>query len=527
MGVEAMKVCSVQEMRDCDRRAVEEYGLSDAILMENAGHAVYEVVTREFDVCETHFVVLCGGGNNGGDGLVVARKLHSRGARVHVYLLADEAELRGASRVNYEAAVAAGIDVVRVHGSGDLPTAQTGDVVIDALLGTGLSRSPDGIYSEAIAWINTSSLPVVAVDIPSGVNGDSGLIPGVAVKALCTVTFGLPKRGNLLPPGRECGGRLYVSHISFPPTLLEQTGDVEVSRLVPLPSRRLESHKSDYGDVLFVAGARSYLGAPALAVMSFLKAGGGYARLATPESLAPLIGSRACEAVMVPLCETNEGTVALSNLDELCERGNRADMVVVGPGISLNEETQELARRLVARVQSPVLVDGDGLTAIAADPACLRARTHATVLTPHVGEMARLLGCTVGEVEADRVAALQSAARSFGAIMLLKGSSTLIGAEDGPVSLNLSGNPGMATAGSGDVLSGTIAATYGMGLGIRRAVETGAFIHGVAGDLAAESEGEDGLIASEVMRHLPAATRLYRTSFSQITRNYYGRINVI
>ncbi len=523
-----MRISTVNEMRECDRRAVEEYGLSEVVLMEHAGHSVYEVLKTEFDVMHHRFLVLCGRGNNGGDGMVVARKLHSRGAVVRVCLLADESEVQGTSRANYDAAIAAGMEVIRVRSAHDLPEVKSGDVMIDALLGTGLSRSPEGIYGEAIEWINGSGLPVVAVDIPSGVNGDNGLVPGAAVTASCTVTFGLPKRGNLLPPGREHCGKLIVTHISFPPELIKDVGGVEVSRPLPLPPRRLESHKGDYGDVLFVAGARSYLGAPMLVVMSFLRAGGGYGRLATPASLAPLVGSRASEAVMVPLAETSDGTLSLSNLDVLCQMGDRADMMVIGPGVSLHEETQELVRRLATLVKSPVILDGDGLSALASDPSCIRGRESAsTVLTPHVGEMARLLGCTIEQIEADRVTAVIEAVHRFGAVVVLKGSSTLIGGPTGLVSLNLTGNPGMATAGSGDVLAGTIAAVYGMGLELRPAAETGVFIHGLAGDLAAEEIGEDGLVASEIMTHLPVAVRLYRQSFSQLTDNCCGRLNVI
>ncbi len=522
-----MKICTVQEMRECDRKAVEDYGLSETILMENAGHAVYEVIKREFGLVARRFVVLCGGGNNGGDGLVVARKLHSSGVAVLVYLLVEEDAVSGTARTNLEAAVRAGIPVQRLYASGDLHLVRSSDVIIDAMLGTGLSRSPEGLYAEVIEHLNASSHLVVAVDTPSGVNGDTGATGGVAVRATCTVTFGLPKRGNLLPPGRELCGRLYVTHLSFPPSLYDSVGHVETSQLVPLPARPLESHKSDYGDVLFIAGARSYLGAPVLAAMSFLRAGGGYARLATPATLAPLLGSRASEAVIMPLQETADGSVALSNLDELCAMSERIDMVVAGPGLSLNEETQELVRYLVARVSTPVLVDGDGLSAIARDVSCLRNRRAPTVLTPHAGEMARLLGCAVAEIEQDRVAAVQEAARTLGGIMVLKGSSTLIGEASGPISLNLTGNPGMATAGCGDVLTGTIAAVSGMGLDLRSAAVVGAFLHGLAGDLATEEKGPDGMIATDVVEHLPAATRLYRTSFCELADNYYGRLIVV
>ena len=522
-----MRVCTVQEMRDCDRRAVESLGLSTEILMENAGHAVCEVARKEFGVRDRRFIIACGGGNNGGDGLVAARLLHSLGAGVRVTLLVDESVFCGAARANLQAALRCGVPVQRIQTADDLHLGRSCDVVVDAIFGTGLSRRPEGLQAEVIERLNEAALPILAVDMPSGVDGDTGTTPGAAVRAMCTVAFGLPKRGNLLAPGRELCGKLYVSHISFPPSLYGSVGEVVTGEMVPLPARPLESHKGMYGDVLLVAGARSYLGAPYLATMSFLKAGGGYARLATPSSLASLLGVHTCEAVLVPLQETGEGTVALSNLDALRAMAGRVDMVVIGPGVSLHEETQELVRRLVSDAAVPVLVDGDGLSAIAHNPACVSGRHAPTLLTPHVGEMARLLRITPAEVEKDRVSAVREAVRLYGATVLLKGSSTLVADAHAPVSLNLSGNPGMATAGCGDVLAGTIAAMCGSGLDLRSAAEVGAFIHGMAGDLAAEAKGQDGIVARDVMEHLPAALRLYRERFRELTDNHYGRLNVI
>ncbi len=522
-----MRICTVQEMRELDRRAIEEFGLSGDILMENAGQAVYEVAKAEFGTEGRRFVVLCGGGNNGGDGLVVARKLHSVGAEVRVYLLADESSLHGAARRNLDAAMRAGIPLQRLRTVEDLSLGRSGDVLIDAIFGTGLSRSPEGLHREVIERVKVFNQPILSVDIPSGVNGDTGAVPDIAVRATCTVTFGVPKRGNLLQPGRELSGRLYVSHISFPPSLYCADSQVVTNRLSPLSPRPAECHKGDFGDVLFVAGARAYLGAPLLASMSFLKAGGGYARLAAPASITPFLATRASEVVMVPLQETADGSIALSNLDGLCALADNVDMVVVGPGVSLNEETQELVRRLVSRVTKPILVDGDGLTAIAADGEMVRGREAPVVLTPHAGEMSRLLGVSVAAVAYDRVTAVQDASRRLNAVVLLKGSSSLVAEPDGPVSINLSGNPGMATAGSGDVLSGTIAALHGLGLGLREAAEVGAFIHGLAGDLAAEAKGQDGVVAGDIMEHLPRAMRLYRERFRELERNFCGRLVVI
>jgi len=522
-----MRVCTIDEMRDCDRRASTEYGLPQEILMENAGTAVYDVLMRRYGIDGRRFVVLCGGGNNGGDGLVVARKLNSVGAEVRVFLLAAEDALSGASAKNLATVVRAGIPLQRLTDVEELYLGRSCDVVVDAMLGTGLSREPVGLYAEAISMVNATDQSVLSVDIPSGVNGNTGICPGVAVRAESTVTFGLPKLGNLLPPGRELCGELYVSHISFPPPLYANVGDQEVNQPPPLPSRRLESHKGDYGNVLFVAGARTYVGAPVFAAMSFLKAGGGYARLAVPTSIASLMSLRAPEAVIVPLEETQDGCASLASLEALAALAETMDMLVVGPGLSLNPESQELVRKLVEQVNKPVLVDGDGLSAIAGHHDVVGGRTAATVLTPHPGEMARLVGVDSHAVIEDRLGVARRAARMYGATVVLKGSTTIIVSPDGRAWLNLSGNPGMATAGCGDVLSGTIPAIFGLGLDPCDAARCGAFIHGMAGDLAVEAGGMDGIVASDVMENLPQACSAYRNGFDDIRRNFYGRICVI
>jgi len=514
-------------MRELDRRAADEYGLPAPILMENAGHAVYRVLRSEYGTDGRRYVVVCGRGNNGGDGLVVARLLHSDGADVRVYLLAPEEALSGDAKANLDAARKAGIPLQRVQSLDDLYLGRRCDVVVDAIFGTGITREVEGLDAFVINRINDSGLPVVSVDIPSGVDGNTGAIHGTAVRAACTVTFGLPKLGNLLPPGRELGGRLFVSRISFPPALYGTEGWARLVKPVRLPPRRLESHKGSYGQLLLVAGAAAYRGAPVLCALSFLKSGGGYVRLAAPRSIVSQLATIAFESVLVPLEETSEGSVALCNLQDLEEHALAVDLMVVGPGLSLNPETQELVRALVSLKDIPVLIDGDGLTAIAQDAGMVRARNAPTLLTPHAGEMSRLLGWSVDEVVSDRVRAVREASREFGSTVLLKGASTLVCEPDGVVSINLTGNPGMATAGCGDVLAGTIAALVGLGLEPRSAMETGAFVHGVAGDLAVEQKGQDGIIARDVMEQLPAVMRLYRSDLQSLERNRDSRIVVI
>ena len=519
-----VKVASVEDIRRLDSEAEELFGLSGEVLMEHAGAAVARLVDEVFGARGLGVVVVAGTGHNGGDGLVAARVLHSLGARVEVFMVGEEGRLAELTRRNLDRAVRAGIPVTWV-GEGNLGELEEGlarcDVVIDALFGVGLSRPVEGLYRRVIELVNESGAVVVSVDIPSGVHGDTGQVMGAAVRADFTVAFGLPKLGNLLYPGAELCGELYVSHISYPPQLINDPRVLaETNDPVPLPPRRPDTHKGDYGKALFVAGAVGYLGAPYLASMSFLKAGGGYSRLATVRSIVPHLGSRGSEVVYVPLEETSAGSIAYSNLPRLLELAEASDIVAVGPGLSTNEETMRLVADLLPRVERPVIVDGDGLTAVARHPEALKARRGYTVLTPHLGEMSRLTGLPVEEIRRDRVGVVRRAARELNAIVVLKGAHTLIGTPDGRVYVNLSGNPGMATAGSGDVLVGVIAAMYGLGLDLEHAVRMGVFVHGFAGDLAAEALGEDGVTASAIMEFLPKAMRKLRRSFPEVLERY-------
>ena len=524
-----MKVTTVDEMRHLDQCAVETYGIPEAILMENAGLAAYDVIRRRVEISGHRFVVLCGVGNNGGDGLVVARKLHADGARVNVFVLGDPEGYRGASGLHRDILAKSGVEIVSRPSSDSVWMALAhSDAVVDALLGTGLTRDVGGPYREVIEHVNACGKPVFSLDIPSGIDGNTGQVRGISVQADHTVTFGLPKRGNLLYPGAERGGRLYVSHISFPPALQEtETINVAINDPAPLPKRKIDGHKGTFGDVLFVAGAARYLGAPGLAALSMLKAGGGYARLAAPRSVVPVIASYARELVFAPQPETPNGSLAQSSIDSLLELSAAVDMVVLGPGLSLHRQAQTVARRLTAAVERPLLIDGDGLTAVARAPALIRDRAYPTVLTPHVGEMAKICQCERSDIQADPIGVLQKNARDLGAYIVLKGAHSLVGCPDGRVFINLSGNSGMASAGSGDVLTGTIAAMYGLGLPIEPAIKTGVFMHGYAGDRAADSKGADGLTARDILEALPRATKVYREERSSVIRHHYGWVQTV
>lgn len=524
-----MKVSNVSEMRALDRTAIEEFGIAEELLMENAGEAAYFVLFKELGIKDRRFLVFCGVGNNGGDGFVVARKIHSNGGAVKVFVLGDQSQFKGAAKVNFDIVSRLPIEIRQLESIEAIKMEVAHcDAIVDAIFGTGLTRDVGGLYRDAIELINESGKTVLSVDIPSGVHGDTGKVMGIAVKADYTVTFGLPKIGNMLFPGYDLGGKLYVSHISFPPSIYNADSlKVEINPPVKLPPRDKSGHKGDFGEVLFIGGASSYFGAPYFAALSFLKAGGGYSRLAAPQSITPFIANKGSEIVFVSQKETDSGSIALENKRALLELSERMDMVVLGPGLSLEEETQQLARELAREMSKPLLIDGDGITALCKDLQIIRERKAETILTPHLGEMSRIIKMSVREIDASKIDILQRTARELNAMIVLKGAHSLIGYPDERVFINLSGNPGMATAGSGDVLTGTIAAMFGLGLSVQDAVRKGVFIHGLAGDLAAEDKGEDGITAQDILDYLPFAVKADREGLDETLRDRYVGARVV
>jgi len=528
-----MKVCRVSDIRELDKKAITEFGIPPAILMENAGNAVYQVIRQITEIEGKSCVILCGPGNNGGDGFVVARLLQANGANVSVLTLAGTNIYRNEAKINQEiltrfpVSIENNPSVVRVQKA-----LQSADFVVDALLGTGIDRQVDGILKQVIDLVNRSGKKVFSIDIPSGINGDTGQEMGSSIKADYTVTFGLPKIGNLLYPGYGQGGKLYVSHISIPTTLMgNRKLKIEVPALISLPERKPDTNKFDYGPILVIAGAAHYYWAPYASAYSFLKAGGGYVHLACPVSVVKSIAPKGREIVFLPQVETKTGSIAYSNTESLLEVANHMKMVIIGPGMSKDKETQKLILELVKEIKTPLLIDADGINATAGHTETISRRKGPTVLTPHVGEMSRLTDKTSEEIKNNRVDTLQAISARLNAIIVLKGPHSLIGYPDGKVYFNFSGKTegqaGMATAGSGDVLNGVIAAMCCLGLKLEDAVYTGTFIHGLAGDLTAKIKGADGMIATDILNTLPAAVKYYRANLDKITLNYYDTIYIV
>jgi len=523
-----MKVASVNEMRTLDKLASEEFGIKGELLMENAGIAVYDVIKENLGIIDKKFVVFAGTGNNGGDGFVAARKIASTGGKVSVFIVGEENKISGIAKINLNILRKFPVEIYTISSVNRIVEMSlfTSDGIVDAIFGTGLLKEVNGIQGEIMREINLSRKPVFSVDIPSGINGDTGEIMGCAVKATATITFGTPKRGLLVYPGAEFTGKLYVSRISFPPELYEKS-DIKVEVNMPdiIPERPKDSYKGNFGKALFIAGSKQYLGAPYLSSYGFLKAGGGLSYLATLESIAPFVTSDAREVVLLPLKEKN-GAISEENLDLLVKFSENVDIIAIGSGLSLNKNTEQFAVEFIKSVQKPLIIDGDGLTFVSKNPAILKSRKSLTILTPHIGEFARLVKKEIDKIKQDRFGVLTDAVKTLNSTIVLKGAHTLIGEISGKILINLSGNPGMATAGSGDVLVGIIAAMYCINPS-EKAASTAVFIHGLSGDIKAKQTGMDGLTARDILDGLPEAIKYFRENYNKIEENYYEGIYLV
>ncbi|MBI3458464.1 MAG: NAD(P)H-hydrate dehydratase [Candidatus Rokubacteria bacterium] len=520
-----IRLATAEEMRRGDRRATERFGVPSLLLMENAGRGAADAIERVLGPARGRRVaVVCGKGNNGGDGFVVARHLAGRGAAVHVWLVARAADVRGDAASNLDALVRAALPLTEVTG----PTGPAGierlrrglgeaDLLVDALLGTGVSGPATGLIADAIAALNEAERPVCALDLPSGLSADHGQILGPAVRARLTVTFGLPKLGLFLYPAAACAGRVELVDLGVPRAWLEEglsVGMAEPEDIAAiLPPRPADAHKGHYGHLLVVAGSLGKTGAAVLAALGALRAGTGLVTCALPGTQQPIVAAHLAEAMTEALPETAAQTLSAKALDRLLELGARMDAVAVGPGVGLEAETQGTVRELVLGVERPMVVDADALAACVGHLPRLREARGPRLLTPHPGEAARLLGRRIAEVQADRIGSARALADASGAWVALKGAGTLVASPGGAqadVLLNPTGNPGMATGGMGDVLTGIAGGLLAQGLRPEAALRAAVYLHGLAGDLAAADRGNAGLLASDVAHTVPAALRQLR-----------------
>lgn len=504
-----MKIASGREMAQIDERTIREIGIPGAVLMENAGRAVFESV-QEYLVGKgkTRVLILCGTGNNGGDGLVAARYLYNAGWNPEVFLLGESGNLHGDAALNLSIALNCGVSVLdpRQDFSPLRQALQAAEVVVDAIFGTGLTRSVEGREREVIEELNCSEAHVVAVDIPSGIDADTGKILGVCVQADQTVTMGLPKRGLLLFPGAAHVGELLVADIGIPKILLEDP-DLRFNLIEPgmleefLPERPLNAHKGDCGKVLVLAGSPGFTGAAALASQAALRAGAGLVTLGIPRGLNPAMEAKLTEVMTLPLPETPEGGLSAESLDIVKKKLPTFDVLAAGPGLGRNPDIARLLSELLLFSQIPVVLDADAINAVASLPGW--KANCPLVLTPHPGEMARLRGKSVPEIMENPLEEALAAAVEYNAVLVLKGAHTIIATPSGEAFLNGSGNPGMATAGMGDVLTGVIAGLMAQGASPEEAAYAGVYLHGAAGDLAFERIGRRGFLAGDLLPLIP------------------------
>jgi ADP-dependent NAD(P)H-hydrate dehydratase / NAD(P)H-hydrate epimerase len=512
-----MKIVTAAEMREIDRLSSERFGVPSLTLMENAGSAVADFVLTQYPQAK-RIAVVCGKGNNGGDGFVAARKLYEAGREVKVILLATSVDLRGDAAAMFSRLP---IKALEIKSSADLEKAHKNfeaDLLIDAILGTGFKPPVQGLYAEAIALLNANAAPVIAVDIPSGADADVH-DPGIredqvgpVARANAIVTFTAPRPAHVF--GELTSGLTVIAPIGSPPEAVLSSLNlnlISTQDIAPLLAPRpRDSNKGMYGHVLIVGGSLGKAGAAAMAGMAVLKSGAGLATVATAKSALSTVANFHPELMTEPLPETEIGSIALEafssgKLDELADKKT---VLAIGPGISRHPQTSELVRKAVMKYKNPIVLDADGLNAFEGKSAELNGQGRALLITPHPGEMARLANCSTADVQKDRLNIARNFAREHQLIVVLKGDRTLIAGPSGEVWVNTTGNPGMATGGTGDILTGMVAGILAQNpKHPLQAVFTAVHLHGLAGDVARESVGEHSLVATDLLFTLPEAFR--------------------
>jgi hydroxyethylthiazole kinase-like uncharacterized protein yjeF len=499
-----MRVLNTQQMREADRRTIDEIGIPAIVLMENAGRQAVAAMEAAFeDLPTSHVGVLCGRGSNGGDGFVVARTLVQRGVETSVFLLGSVADVRGDARTNLEVLGRIGLTVVEITNAQEFSEISRCELLVDAIVGTGFHGHLSGLLETVVADVNGLGVPVVAIDLPTGLSADSHEVEGEAIEASMTVTLAAPKIPLVLPPADTRGGDLVIADIGIPIPILDEVEGPYVELLTRermrelVPARAADSHKGDFGRVLVIAGSIGRTGAAHLTAIGALRSGAGLVTIATPKSCLPIIAAMTAEYMTEPLEETPAGTVDYTALERVLEM--QADVIAVGPGLGQSPGTAAFVQGLVERAGVPLVLDADALNAFAGEPDRLMGRDGVdVVITPHPGEMARLLNTSIDAVQHDRLRHATEFAAAHRVHVVLKGHRTIIAGPDNRAFINLTGNAGMATGGTGDLLTGMIAAWFGQLLDAEAACKLAVYLHGTAGDLAEADEGEVALVAGDL-----------------------------
>ena len=515
-----MKVVTAHEMRQIDQQTIEQIGVPGAVLMEHAGSAVVRAIDEHFPECR-QIAIVVGKGNNGGDGLVIARQLALAGQPIQIFLVSSPESFAGDALTNLQIVQNLDLPITPILSVVELEAQKSQiastDLIVDAIFGTGLRGGVHGFIGDVIEYLNEVEKPVVAIDLPSGLSADTGIAEGACIKATYTVTMGLPKRGNLIHPGAALTGQLEVADIGFPSSVIDSQ-NIQINWTQPcdaaqrLPSRPTHSHKGTYGRVFVVAASTGMTGAAALTSAGALRVGAGLVTLGAPKSLNPILEVKLTEVMTLPLPETAEGSLALEAKSHIIEAVERTKSILaIGPGLSQHPETVTLVHNLIRETDTPTVIDADGINALSKSKDSLSSLSPQTVLTPHPGEMARLIGGTVEALERDRIGIAQRFAQAHNVTLVLKGAPTIVAGGNGEVWINSTGNAGMATGGMGDVLTGLIAGLIAQKVSPFNAAVLGVYLHGLAGDIVAESIGMHGLMAGDVLNHVPEAIELCST----------------
>jgi NAD(P)H-hydrate epimerase len=510
-----VRILTAAQMREADRFTIEDIGIPSLVLMENAGRQVVAAIEAAYEPqLNGRIAVLCGRGNNGGDGFVVARTLMQRGVECAVFVIGAVADVRGDARVNLDILGRLGVTVVEINDeqTWELHFSEISQctVIVDAIFGTGLKQALGGMLETVVADVNASGIPIVSIDLPSGLSADTPHLIGDCIDASMTVTLAAPKLPLILPPGEAHAGDVVIADIGIPTDVIDglEGGQIELltredARML-LEPRAADSHKGDFGRVLIIAGSLGKTGAAHLSGMGALRSGAGLVTIATPASCLPIVASLAPEFMTEPLPESKDGQVRAEAMERIADFTQ--DVIACGPGLGRGASVGEFVRALIDRAETPLVLDADALTVLSDDPGRLLGREERDIIiTPHPGEMARLVGTSTEEVQANRIEVASEFASTHHVYVVLKGHRTIVATPEGRIFINPTGNAGMATGGTGDVLTGMIAAFLAQLLDAEAACRLAVFLHGMAGDLAEVSEGEVAMTATDLLAHISDA----------------------